>query len=371
MTLLPALSILTDKIIPLIAALLGFGILITVHEFGHFIFARAFGIRVPSFSIGMGPVLFKREIWGTHFCLSLLPIGGYVEIAGLAEVGQGDQAHAQVTGPQSFGEKPFWQKLLVQFGGIMFNLGFAYLIYFFLFVAGMPSARLNNLTILGIEQGSPASRSTLAISDTIVGINGKTFASHDHFAYEDFKNEMANRSEVTLEVMRNQVSQNVKVLLEEPKKAGGARLGITFKPDYSYSDEKGLSIKDAVVKSYQVTMSQVQSITYAIKTMFTQKSLKGAGGPVMILNETFRMAQAGIKMLLIFLAFISTNLALLNLLPLGALDGGQILFTVIEFIIRREVPDVVRLAVNLSSWAFFIGIALYLTYHDIIRLFWH
>ena len=113
------------KLLPLAYALIGFGLLITVHECGHFFFCKLFGIRTPTFSIGMGPTLYQRNIGQTNFRLALVPIGGYVEIAGMAEVGQGEQAHAEDAGPDSFSSKPFWQRFLVLIGGILFNSLFA------------------------------------------------------------------------------------------------------------------------------------------------------------------------------------------------------------------------------------------------------
>lgn len=371
MALIPGLDLVFTKVIPLLAAFIGFSLLVTVHEFGHFIFARLFGIKVPSFSIGMGPVIFKREIWGTNFCLSLLPVGGYVEIAGLAESGQGEQADAQLTGPQSFNDKPFWQKLLVQFGGILFNLGFAYLAYVFLFTSGMPGERLTSLTIIEVMDNSAAAKSGLRANDVILGIGGKTFEKSKDYSYVDFRKDLTSSPSIKLELLRDNKEVKVMVEFDEAATKEGQRLGVSFKPQGEAITHPGVPFVTALSKAYEAVCDQSAGVYYAIKNMFVQKSLKGAGGPVMILNETFRMAQAGFKTLLIFLAFISINLALLNLLPLGALDGGQIMFTVIEFIIRRPIPDMFRLVVNLSSWLFFISIALYLTYFDILRLFWH
>ena len=103
--------------------------------------------------------------------------------------------------------------------------------------------------------------------------------------------------------------------------------------------------------------------------MITRRSLQEVGGPIMILSTSFEMAQRGIRLLLVFLAFISINLAVLNLLPVGALDGGQLLLVTIESATGRQIPDMVKIGINLSFWIFFLGLILHLSYRDLLRIF--
>ena len=107
MNLLAIAFFCTTKLIPFIYALIGLGLLIAIHEFGHYVFCKIFKIHTPTFSIGMGPTLFQRKIGTTLFKLAAIPLGGYVEIAGMAEVGQGEQEHANDSGPQSFCNKSY------------------------------------------------------------------------------------------------------------------------------------------------------------------------------------------------------------------------------------------------------------------------
>ena len=104
--------VFTSKILPLVFSIIGFGLLVVVHEFGHFLFCKLFNIYTPTFSVGFGKPLIEKKIGTTNFRISRLPFGGYVEIAGLQEVGQGDQQFAKASGSISFAEKPFWQKFL-------------------------------------------------------------------------------------------------------------------------------------------------------------------------------------------------------------------------------------------------------------------
>lgn len=160
-----------------IAGLLGIGFVIGFHEFGHFLFCKLFRVHTPSFSIGFGPKLIHKKIWDTEFSLSAIPLGGYVEIAGAAEVGQGEQKDAFRTDEFSFASKPWYQKFLILFGGILFNASFAYLAFSFLFMIGMPPSMILYPTnaqpvIEMIRPESAATKTDLKVGDTVVALNG-------------------------------------------------------------------------------------------------------------------------------------------------------------------------------------------------------
>ena len=162
--------------------IIGIGFLIGFHEFGHFIFCKIFKISTPSFSIGMGPQLIKRKIGETTFSISAIPLGGYVEIAGMAEVGQGDQKEAGRRDRYSFASKPYYQKLLVLSGGILFNLIFAYIVFIALFMFGMPKTPILfpedvPAVIETIRPGSAAEKYQLKVNDKITAINNQSINS--------------------------------------------------------------------------------------------------------------------------------------------------------------------------------------------------
>jgi len=158
----------STRLVPFFFALAGFGLLITIHEFGHFLFCKLFGIHTPTFSIGMGPTLFKRKIGDTNFRLAAIPIGGYVEIAGMAEVGQGGQAQAHDKGPRSFGAKPYWQKFFVLTGGILFNMLFAYSVFIALYFIGMPVREKIDLIVK-----KPGTSQAWVVGDKILSVNNQ------------------------------------------------------------------------------------------------------------------------------------------------------------------------------------------------------
>ena len=173
--------IFSTKFLPLAFAIIGFGLLITIHEFGHFIFCKIFKIHTPTFSIGMGPKILEHKFGQTNFRLSMIPVGGYVEIAGLSEIGQGEQDHAQLKGENSFTQKPYWKKFFVLSGGVLFNLIFAYLVYSILFMVGIPK-KTTSLSIstkisqeLELKTGLKSKDIIITINDNRVSNNPSLF----------------------------------------------------------------------------------------------------------------------------------------------------------------------------------------------------
>jgi regulator of sigma E protease len=360
----------STKLLPLMYAIIGFGALIAIHEFGHFIFCKIFGIHTPTFSIGFGPEIYRKQIGKTNFRLAAIPLGGYVEIAGLAETGQGEQAHAELTGPESFESKPYWQKMCVIGGGIMFNLLFAYLVFCLLFMVG--TSEKPSVMVAGIVKESAADKGGLKPGDAIMQINNDKLIDEQgkliQKAHEVLLQHIRSNpnKEITLIIERKNETLTLPLLLGSRTESGqtigslGAELRTTI---------QRLPFFQAIATGIAETNKWIGLIVSGIKRLITQHSLQDAGGPVMIMSMSFGAAQQGLMALLTFLALISINLALLNLIPLGALDGGQMLFITIEAIIGRKMPIGLRNGINIASWLLFIFLAVYLTYKDVTVLF--
>ncbi|MFA6527758.1 MAG: M50 family metallopeptidase [Candidatus Babeliales bacterium] len=365
-------TLLVTKLIPALATLIGFGALIAIHELGHFLFCKLFNIHTPTFSIGFGPELFSRKIGDTHFRLALIPFGGYCEIAGHEEVGQGDQAHALDRSDRSFDVKPYWQKLLVMLGGIICNLLFAYTIACTLFIVGKHVEK-PGVYIVSVLPSSPAQHAGLEAKDRVLALGKHQLAT------PTLTGETA--STLVIQELASKPGQQINLLIERDgqekiitatlaSKPAGTKmigsLGVNFGFNYPITQ---LPFFQAIKAGIEQTNNWIRMIVQSLTTLASRRSLDGAGGPVMIFSQIFSSAQNGLLSLLVLLALISINLALLNLLPIGALDGGQVLFITIEAAIRRKIPDTVKIGINLASWAFFIILTLILTYRDIIALF--
>ncbi|MCK4651326.1 site-2 protease family protein [Candidatus Babeliales bacterium] len=371
---LNALSILvSSKVIPLIYAFIGFGLLIMVHEFGHFFFCKMFGIHTPTFSIGFGPKIIQKKIGSTNFRIAAIPLGGYVEIAGLAEVGQGKQKLAKIHDENSFTQKPYWQKLLVLSGGVLFNIFFAYIVYSMLFFIGIPKKKVEFYIASKIED-VVKEKFKIEPGDKIVSISNKKLSSSPKKLLTEIHKLLIipltqNKSEqLQLGIMRGEKLIDITIPIEL-KELNNKLIGsFELKTTPIEGKYEKYPIFSAISQGIKTTNNILYQTLYAIKYLITTRSLAGAGGPVMIITKTFETAQKGIIPLFLFLAFISINLAIINLLPIGALDGGQILFATIEAIIRREIPNIIRLIINITSWVLILWLILYLTYKDILRL---
>ncbi len=375
MTMNSLVVVFSTKLIPFIYALVGFGLLITIHEFGHFIFCKVFKIHTPTFSIGMGPKIFERKIGQTNFRLSAIPIGGYVEIAGLSEVGQGEQGHANLKGEESFAKKPYWQKFFVLCGGVLFNLLFAYIVYSALFFVGIPKTSMRIFISEKKDFASLTKNFNMQPGDEIIAINNKALGTEGTSVILNIKKELVGplkkgrETPISIQVKRN--NETVDLSLDISNKENNLKLLqlLTPKTDVIPGKFEKYSFFKAIVKGIDATNNIIKQMVLAIIYLIKEKSLSGAGGPIMILSKTFETAQKGIIPLLLFLAFISINLAIINILPLGALDGGQLLFVSIEAIIRREIPAIIKNSINIASWIALISLILYLGYKDILNIF--
>lgn len=374
MTLLTPLFLVSQKVFFSLAGLLGIGFIIGFHELGHFLFCKMFHIRTPSFSIGFGPKLISKKIGETEFSLSAIPIGGYVEIAGASEVGQGDQREAYASDEHSFARKPWWQKMCVLLGGIAFNLMFAYAALTFLFMAGIPNSGMlyprNAVPVVAaVEAGSPADLAGIKEGDTIVSIDGQPLnqeigqdQSHAMVTALRGLKKKANQP-ATFVVQHDGEQRALEITLREQKLMGQTTgsAGLVFQTE----ERRGFSILDSLKQGIEVTNAYIAHTFQAFKYIFSRADLSQAGGPLMIISATVKSAGMGFKMFLLLLALISINLAILNLIPVPILDGGQLLFYTIEAIVGRPLPVRVREYIHIASWVAFMALLVWLTYNDL------
>lgn len=369
MNIVNPLSALSNNLGFSLLGLLGLGFLIGFHELGHFLFCKLFSVSTPSFSIGFGPQLFKKKIGDTEFSISAIPIGGYVEIAGSAEIGQGKQHEATRRDQYSFATKPFYQKILIMSGGILFNMLFAYFALTTLFALGLPKTEMlypiNTVPIINsIEKGSSAEQYGLHEGDRIIAFNGQNMNDDTKLLIEKLQSHA--HQPVTLLIERNHEMHEINVTIGSRQFFGETvgSLGITF----TMTELPGYSLFESLKWGIYLTNRYIYNIFYAFKSIFIQRNFSSMGGPLMVISETIKGARKGIKIFLLYLAILSINLAILNLLPLPILDGGQIMFYTIEAIIRRPIPNRIREYIHIASWIAFLLLLIYLSMKDIARL---
>ena len=370
MAIAQSIIAIAQQLFFILAGFAGIGFLIGFHELGHFIFCKLFKIHTPSFSIGFGPRLIQKKIGDTIFTLSAIPFGGYVEIAGAAEVGQGEQKEAGRKDKHSFSTKPYYQKMLVMAGGILFNLIFAYVALVVLFATGIPKSPLlypkNATTVIrAITPDSAAEQAHLQPQDKIIAINNQP-VNNDHTELLNQLEPLANKPAV-IQIERNGQLFDANITLGS-RETGGKTIG-TLGVEFDLMDLPPRPIGQAISEGFDVTKQLVSHTFFAFKSLFTRRTMSGVGGPLMVIQQTIKGAEKGIKIFFLLLAFISVNLAVLNVIPLPIMDGGQALFYTIEAIIRRPLPEQVRLYIHYACWIGIVILAIYLTISDIGNIF--
>lgn len=340
----------------------GIGFIIGFHEFGHFIFCKLFNIEVPSFSIGFGPRLISKKMGETEFSISAIPLGGYVEIGGASEE-QGPLTE------RSFAHKPWYQKMLVMIGGISFNILFAYIALSLLFMAGMPKSPLMyphnaTTTVALVTPDSPAAQAGIVPGDMLIEANHEPI-THIQAFIQQVRSQPKTPFSLTLQRANGALevvsaTSNQQELYGKP----AGTLGLMF-------DMKNLEpvpFVTALQQGAAMTCTMIKNTFYAYKNIIWKKDMSQVGGPIMIISETMTGASKGIKILLLFLAFISITLAILNLIPLPILDGGQMLFYTVEALIGRPMPFNIRWYIHVATWIAFMLLTVYLSVKDIAHL---
>ncbi len=368
MDILSALFLLINKTFSIAIALFGIGFIIGFHELGHFLFCKLFGIGTPTFSIGFGPVLYKRKIWDTDFTLSAIPLGGFVEIAGAAEMGQGEQKEAHSAKEDSFAVKPYYQKFLVMTGGILCNLLFAYIVFIILSMTGIPRTPLvpthTKTVIRKLQEDGTAQQAGLREGDRIEAINGVEVKDNFPKLIETI-HPLADKS-ATVRYNRNGRSSDVTFTVGH--RDGAPQVGSLGIAEFEMDAIPPRSFFEAIRQGIELTNAWIAQTFSGIIGIFRKADIKSVGGPIVIISALTAGATTSLKIFLILLAIISINLGIIQLIPLPILDGGQLLFYTIEAATGRPLPLKVREYIHIASWLLVLGFVLYLSVFDVARI---
>ena len=376
-----------------IAPLVVFGIVVFVHEFGHFVAAKAVGVYTPRFSIGFGRALFKKRIGETEYILAALPLGGYVRMASKDDEatafieGGGENVATQVTakgqdydpnammpfGPKPIPEnrwlesKPLWARLVILLAGVTMNVVLALVVTIgMLLVYGLPYVSTRTESVLGSR---PAAMAGIRAGDSLVAINGVPLTTWDSLVA---KISASAGTEIMLDVQRPEGKTRIAVTpvldtatnLETGKLEQVGRIGILPK---ALSHSVGLG--QAITHGWSLTWGMAGSVIDALKGLATRKvAASELGGPIMIATASVQAARSGLENLLVLIALISVNLAVFNLLPIPILDGGQILVQVLESIKGSAFSARTRDYILRAGLAVVLLLFALVTYNDLRRL---
>lgn len=378
-------------IITLLAAVFVFSAVIAIHEFGHFAVAKLCGVQVNEFSIGMGPVLLKKMHHGTQYSLRALPVGGFVALEG-EESPESQQAEgedrsdleerplSQRSGADSspdggalngeevsqptgkpLNEAPVWQRALIMAAGACMNFLLGFVVMAFLLAA--QNEPITSRVIYAVEDGALCGQTGLEAGDKVLAVNGRRcFVAND----------------MLYELMRTEDYSASFTVLRDGKKVELPRVQFD-----TWQDEDGETHMSLGFTVYGIRKTPVNvikeawnSVLYYGRIIFTslmdllrgRESINDLSGPVGIVTAIGQAASYGWQDLLELLTLITVNVGIFNLLPFPALDGGKVVFLLIEGVTGHAVPEKIQSGLTLAAFALLFALMIFATYNDIVRL---
>jgi len=343
-------------IVTIIVFILILGLLIFVHELGHYVAARLTGVKVEEFAMGYPPRLFAVKRGETEYSINLLPLGGFCKLLGEEDPSE----------PRSLASKRPLVRLFVLGAGSFMN---AVLPIVLLSIAFMIPRQvvLGDVRIEEVAPNSPAAEAGIEKGDTILSINGQSVGNIGDLIYDTH---LSLGEETTLEIEGVDGSQKTVTLVPrwDPPEGEGA-MGVSLKLVNTYEISESDPFWEAVPKSATTLWDTFELLRNEVRSWFAKGTAPQVGGPVAIFQLTGEASEAGPSYLLQFAAFLSLNLAIINMFPLPALDGGRIVFVLLEVARRgKRVSARTEGFVHLIGFAMLIGLMIVITYVDILRV---
>ncbi len=336
------------------------GGIVLVHEFGHFIFSKLFGVYVYEFSIGMGPKLLHHKKKGgeTEYCVRAIPIGGFVSLAG-----EDADDNEKIDKKRMLYTKPVWQRFIIMIAGATFNFIFAFVL---LFLMALIYGSISTKPIVAtVSEGYPAYTAGIKEGDRILSVDG---------------NKVSSWSEVQLYIASSK-GNDISFVLQDSNKN---KRTVVVKPNVVEDSEGnksfvvGIGIDNTVKKGFvnsikyagDTTISLYKLMLTVLKQLFTgEVSTKDLSGPVGIYTIVDSQSKQGFQNIMYLTAYLSMNVGVINLLPFPAFDGGRVLFLIIEKIRKKPVPAKTEALVNSIGFMLLMLLMVYVTFNDILRLF--
>lgn len=348
-------------LLSIITFILILGLIVLVHEFGHFIWAKKFGVHIYEFSIGMGPVIFTHEGKDKiKYRLRALPIGGFVQMAG--EVYEDDE---KIKKEKFMCNRPWHQRIIIIVAGVVNNFILAIvLLFFYALIWGAPT---NKTTIYKVEKDYPMEKAGIVKGDSIVAINGKKANNWDKAQIYLMLKSKNNTYKIKVKHKDGSYdTYNIKPKKEYDKDLKTDRyvFGVVVKQNV----KRGFvsSIKYAFVKFFNIMETMWLTISNLITGKLSFKNLSGPVGVYQIVNLGL---SAGISYIIYLTAFLSINVGFINILPLPAFDGGRAFFMLIEKIRRKPINSKIENTIHAIGFILLIILMLIITWQDLIRIF--
>ncbi len=348
--------------ITLLVFILILGVLVLAHEFGHFIVAKKSGLTVEEFGFGFPPRIFSWEVNKTLYSINLLPLGGFVKILG--------EDGGETNNPESFSSKPAIIRSLIIAAGVMMNFALGALLLIVGFYIGLPQmldkenesvAKNIQIQIVAVNHGSPAEEANLKLGDSIEGFSEISIL-------QDFINKNKGK-EINLKIKREEENLEIKTIPRINPPEGEGALGIALAKTGLISYPWYKSVWLGIQSAFIITGEIIKGFVELIKNLLIAGAIpKEIAGPVGIAVLAGQAINLGFVYLLQLVALISLNLAVLNLIPFPALDGGRLLFLGIEKIKGSKVNPKIENAIHSVGIVLLLTLVALITYRDILKL---
>ena len=350
-------------ILYVLLAILMLGVLIAIHEFGHFISARLCGIAVKEFSIGFGPLLFQRVSKKTEmkFSLRAIPLGGYCMFYGDTD---DDPEGLGKDDPRCYNKAPVWKRLLSVFSGPAMNMILAFIVAVIL-MAGYGIVYTSPL-IYEVVPDRPAAAAGLQAGDVFVSVNGQPMQDCSTSEVSEAIGATAEGEPVQLVMRRDGEELSFELLPQYSEEDGRYLIGITITPGYEH-----MPAGQIVPAAFETCVDASGAILGALgKMVTTGEGFDQTTGPIGVVQTVAEYTQQyGFQQYLYLAVIISINLGLVNLLPIPGLDGSRIVFMLIEAVRRKPVKQKTEAIIHMCGYALLFGLMIFFTFRDVVRLF--
>lgn len=352
-------------ILSIVSFVIAFGLLVLVHEFGHFWVARRSGIAVEKFSIGFGPKLFGFKWKETLFQISLFPLGGFVKMKG-----ESDEEKIDPSDQTSFSNKTTLVRSAVVSAGPLMNLVLSFILMPLVFWIGKPEPVFlkERAVIEQVLPNSPADQAGIRKGDTVFTVDGKPVANWVDLIQAV---QIAGSKTFPMEVEREGKRFALEVRPQWNDQINQYMIGIQGKEPTSLDVTiRSYPLKEAIVVGFKANWDNLVLTFQVLKKLFTfELSYKALGGPVQIAYTLAKASASGLADFIFFTAFLSLQLAILNLLPIPVLDGGHLVFFLIEGVLRRPLSLKTRMVAQQVGLVLLLTLILMVTWNDVQRLF--
>lgn len=335
----------------ILAAIVLFGVLITVHELGHFLAAKGTGMLVTEFSIGFGPKLFQKKVGETLYSLRLCPLGGYNRIAGMEP--------GEAVTPRGFNGRPLWARLLVILAGPFMNFLLPFLLFFGIFAVSGLTLPVNKPVVGSLMEGYPGAAAGLQAGDRLVSINGRKLEK-----WNDINSLVQENGPKPGKVVIRRDGREMTLTLQPRFDGESKRFLIGVRPPLEH---RHLSLWESLKTAGLAVGKTTVAMVDGLRKMITGKVRADIAGPIGVAHMAGDVAAQGAVPYLEFMAFLSLNLAVLNLVPIPALDGGQFLVLVVEGLMGHALAPKAKEIIQMIGVACIVALTIFATMHDLLQ----